>query len=453
MKREYLLSEALRQPSSSIEYYVGQQLADAFPDKFCIHGGESLFSVEEYALAGLCTLKTEATVYSDMVTIWQGQSRAATDPNAHSLRMSGIVPVTTWSEKGLMERARNAWFEVNWRKHDLHVIVMNWGDMFSKTYCYWILADSKAVAEDFLVAVCAYNAEIRSEILVFDNGCWRKDSDLFQEIQSATFDGLVLRGTLKQDILSDLEQFFVSRDLYERFRVPWKRGILFVGPPGNGKTYAVKGLINTLRQPCLYVRSVKTDFGTDDENIRRVFARARKAAPCVLVLEDLDALITPQNRAFILNELDGFAANVGIVTLATTNHPERLDPAILERPSRFDRKYPFELPNLAERQTYLALWNDGLEENLRLSVEGVEQICQQTEGFSFAYLKELFLSSMMRWITNPQSRSMDAVMAEQVTVLREQMNSATQASPEEAGDAAPQSTWARVMAAARRANS
>lgn len=132
-----------------------------------------------------------------------------------------------------------------------------------------------------------------------------------------------------------------------------------------------------------------------------------------------------QNRSFFLNELDGFAVNIGIVTLATTNHPERLDPAILDRPSRFDRKYPFNLPEQAERQAYISMWNESLKPMLRLSDEGVVMISTQTEGFSFAYLKELFLSSMMRWIANPQQGTMEQIMAVQVDILHEQMVSAT----------------------------
>ena len=111
------------------------------------------------------------------------------------------------------------------------------------------------------------------------------------------------------------------------------------------------------------------------------------------------------------------------MTLATTNHPERLDPAILNRPSRFDRKYPFDLPELVERQAYVTMWNGTLKPQLRLSEEGVAKISELTGEFSFAYLKELFLSSMMRWIGKQSTESMDDVMATQVEVLREQMKS------------------------------
>ena len=96
-----------------------------------------------------------------------------------------------------------------------------------------------------------------------------------------------------------------------------------------------------------------------------MFAQARETVPCILVLEDLDSLITEHNRSFFLNELDGFAANTGVVTIASTNYPERLDAAILARPSRFDRKYHFGLPGAAERLAYMELWRAGLDDAMR----------------------------------------------------------------------------------------
>lgn len=301
---------------------------------------------------------------------------------------------------------------------------------------FWVLAESMERARDLFVTVCQWNAEIRGEVLVFDGGCWRKDARLFKDIKNSTFDNLILRGNLKQEIREDLEQFFTAYDTYKRYNIPWKRGILFVGPPGNGKTHAVKAIINALDKPCLYVKNFRAEHMTDEDNIRSVFDRARKAAPCILVLEDLDALLTPQNRSYFLNELDGFAANVGIVTLATTNHPERLDPSILDRPSRFDRKYPFDLPAQAEREAYITMWNGNLQESLRASDVTIVQLAEVTEGFSFAYLKELFLSSMMRWIAHPEQGSMERTLISQVDVLREQMLSPlTQAAEAESEEA------------------
>jgi SpoVK/Ycf46/Vps4 family AAA+-type ATPase len=222
---------------------------------------------------------------------------------------------------------------------------------------------------------------------------------------------------------ADFTRFFASRDLYEQYGVPWKRGVILTGPPGNGKTHAVKALVNKIGHACLYVKSFSSQYGSEHSNIHQVFRRARSTTPCVLVLEDLDSLVTDTNRSFFLNELDGFAANTGVVVVATTNHPERLDPAIVNRPSRFDRKYHFGLPGPDERRAYLALWRDSLRPELQPTDAGIADATDDTSGFSFAYLKELTVSSIMRWIDAPEPRAMDAVLGAQIAMLREQMSS------------------------------
>src|SRR5204862_5770705 len=135
----------------------------------------------------------------------------------------------------------------------------------------------------------------------------------------ATFDNLILRDSLKEDLQNDFTRFFASREVYEQYGIPWKRGALFIGPPGNGKTHTVKALINQLQQPCLYVKGFKASYGTEQECIRRVFERARRTTPCLVVMEDIDSMIDDKNRSFFLNELDGFSANTGVVVLGTTN--------------------------------------------------------------------------------------------------------------------------------------
>ena len=313
--------------------------------------------------------------------------------------------------------------------------LLTWSDGSCDQRYHWILAAKQNIAEKFLCAVCDWAVEVRGEVLVFEGGGWEKNEDLYKSIKSATFDNLVLPTALKEEIQTDFRQFFASREVYERYHIPWKRGVLLLGPPGNGKTHTVKALINQLGKPCLYVKSFKSRSGTDHQAIRRVFKRARQTTPCLLVMEDLDSLISDSNRAFFLNELDGFAANTGVVVIATTNHPEKLDPAILERPSRFDRKYTFALPAPNEREAYIAHWNTALEPELRLSAEGLAGIVTLTEGFSFAYLKELFVSSMMRWIADPQTGQMDAAMRAQAILLREQLNRETPPAPETPSDA------------------
>lgn len=439
MHKEQFIREALCLPARAIEYYVSQILADFYPQKALVEGSDGLFDIEEFAGAGYCTIEQKTIVYNQVVTHYIGREIDMPGIKPGMLRFSGLIPVNigsniTESEQELIDRAKNGWLEVQWHNSNFDVIVMNWVADSRPNYHYWILADQVESAKAFLQEVCRWNAEVRGEVLVFDSGCWRKDATLFRSITGTTFDNLILKGHLKQDILDDLKQFFTSRTLYDQYGIPWKRGILFVGPPGNGKTHAVKAIINALAQPCLYVKSFRAEYQTDEDNIHKVFERARKSAPCILVLEDLDSLLTQQNRSFFLNELDGFAANVGIVALATTNHPERLDPSILDRPSRFDRKYPFDLPELPERLSYISMWNSNLKTELQLREEGITKLSELTEGFSFAYLKELFLSSMMRWIAAEQQDStpenMQRVMEKQVDILHEQMVSASKSETE-----------------------
>ena len=321
---------------------------------------------------------------------------------------------------------RNVWYEVAWEGHLLDVVLMN--GMPGGGGYHWIMADTDTIARGFYAAVCGFKVEVTDELLVFDGGQWTGTNSLFRQIGGTTFETLILPEKLKADIQADVTRFFASREAYEKYRIPWKRGLLFVGPPGNGKTHAIKALINATGRPCLYVKTFDSDCWGEETGIRRVFDRARAASPCLLVFEDLDAMVTDENRSFFLNEMDGFASNVGILTIATTNHPEKLDSAICDRPSRFDRKYHFGLPVRAERLAYIERWNQDLETESRLTADGVIQAADGTEGFSFAYLKELFLSSLLAWVAEQGEPSMDAILLAQAETLKGQMKTQSEVS-------------------------
>ena len=397
MEPNTLLLEALRLPVAAIAYFVSSQLSRLYPDRCLLEGDERDFNLDQFAADGHCELTSRAEMHPQYQTGWEDGA-----PYRSTLA---------------------AWYQVHWNGRSYEVMLARWNDGRCPTSYYWLLADNAEAAREFFCAVCAWNTEIRGEVLVFSGGGWDKDADLYQSIQGATFDNLVLAGDLKEQIREDLDQFFSARPMYEEYSIPWKRGVLFIGPPGNGKTHTIKALLNHVGKPCLYVKSFKAQYSTDHDNIRAVFKRARESQPCVLVLEDLDSLVDSDNRSYFLNELDGFAANSGILTLATTNHPDRLDPAILDRPSRFDRKYHFELPAFAERTTYLRLWNEQFQSTLRLDDRELADLAGLTEEFSFAYLKELVLSSLMRWISLGRTEPLRAAMAAQASALREQMSS------------------------------
>lgn len=102
-----------------------------------------------------------------------------------------------------------------------------------------------------------------------------------------------------------------------------------------------------------------------------------------------------------------------------TNHPERLDPSLIHRPSRFDRKYRFDLPEAGLRRRYLEAWAKRLSVPL---AEGVlDKAVEETAGFTFAYLKEVGLSTQMQWVSENQARPMGEVLSAVVAALKEEI--------------------------------
>lgn len=180
-----------------------------------------------------------------------------------------------------------------------------------------------------------------------------------------------------------------------------QRGVILHGVPGNGKTISIKALIHTLSArpepvPSLYVKSFDACQGSQ-YSIRTIFAHARNMAPCLLVFEDIDSLVTENVRSYFLNEVDGLESNEGIMMIGSTNHLEKLDPAIAKRPSRFDRKYHFKLPAETERAAYCEYWRGQLAKNPSIDFPPSlsPAIAKITDGFSYAYLKELFITALL----------------------------------------------------------
>ncbi len=167
--------------------------------------------------------------------------------------------------------------------------------------------------------------------------------------------------------------------------------------------------------PSLYVKSLETKCNTEQHAIGQIFAQARRSAPCLLVFEDLDSLVGDKVRSYFLNEVDGLESNDGILMIGSTNHLNKLDASIAKRPSRFDRKYKFNLPSEDERKLYAAYWRKKLLENetVEFPEEITDIIAKLTEGFSFAYLKELFVMALMSLVRGFKGDDFEFVDAEE----------------------------------------
>ena len=196
---------------------------------------------------------------------------------------------------------------------------------------------------------------------------------------------LVISDELQKQLDRDVYKFFTPKvkRLYKRLKVPYRRGVLLHGPPGNGKTSLIRMIGGRLpKVPFMLLRS---DREVDDRALRRIVDRWQKQAPCALVIEDLNWLLKHVDVGAFLNLIDGVERQdaKGLLLLATTNYPEQLDPAVNNRPGRFD--VTIELPNPDER-----LRREFLDRTLPEVAEDVRaKAARKSDGLSFAHLREV----------------------------------------------------------------
>ena len=310
----------------------------------------------------------------------------------------------------LAERISFGLYDISYLERTFQFYIVEWVDrLYGRVKNYYILSSKSdvdatghdAVVDHLLLAAGKWTSELHNEIYVFDSGRWVKNAELWTAVQSSSWDDVILHPAMKETLISDVQGFFDSRAVYEEYAVPWKRGVIVHGTPGCGKTISIKALMNSLqkREPkveSLYVKSFDACQGPQ-YSIRTIFQQARNMAPCLLIFEDLDSLVVDQVRSYFLNEVDGLEDNNGILMIGSTNHLERLDPGISKRPSRFDRKYHYKLPSERERILYCEYWKKKLEKNSNIDFdpEICDVVAKLTEGFSFAYLKELFVQTLL----------------------------------------------------------
>ena len=202
--------------------------------------------------------------------------------------------------------------------------------------------------------------------------------------------------------ISEVVDFLKHPERYRRLGAVTPRGVLMVGPPGTGKTLMARAVAGEAEVPFISVTGssfVELFVGVGAARVRDLFAEARKRAPSIIFIDEIDAIgqrragsgavVSNDEREQTLNqllaEMDGFDEAQGIVVLGATNRPEVLDPALL-RPGRFDRQITIPLPNLAERAAILAVHCRGkrLDPDVDLDV-----VARGTPGFSGADLANL----------------------------------------------------------------
>jgi cell division protease FtsH len=200
--------------------------------------------------------------------------------------------------------------------------------------------------------------------------------------------------------ISEVVDFLKHPDRYAAAGAVAPRGVLMVGPPGTGKTLLARAVAGEADVPFFALTGssfVEMFVGVGAARVRDLFSAARKAAPSIIFIDEVDAigqrrggaLVSNDEREQTLNqmlaEMDGFDATSGVVVLAATNRPETLDPALL-RPGRFDRQVEIPLPNLRERTAILAV--HARDKHLAADVD-LDVVARSTPGFSGADLANL----------------------------------------------------------------
>src|SRR3954463_2479740 len=204
---------------------------------------------------------------------------------------------------------------------------------------------------------------------------------------------------VKRDI-SEVVDFLRSNEKYAAAGAIAPRGVLMAGPPGTGKTLLARAVAGEASVPFFSITGsgfVELFVGVGASRVRDLFAEARKRAPSIIFIDEIDAIGQRRGAGLSVNdereqtlnqllaEMDGFDPATGVVVMAATNRPETLDPALL-RPGRFDRQVVVPLPTQPERRAILAVHAQG--KHLRPDVD-LDVVARATPGFSGADLANL----------------------------------------------------------------
>lgn len=201
----------------------------------------------------------------------------------------------------------------------------------------------------------------------------------------------VLPDVIQSKILNDMKVFWEREDMFKKYKYAYKRGILLWGAAGNGKS----SIINLLTQKL--VKEYKGVIFTISEsselssfmNFMTVFKQIQPKTRILCIIEDIENLTyNRESEGMLLNLLDGINQIENIVFLATTNYPEELKERILNRPSRFDRRYELKVPIAKVRKAY---FKAKLKAEDLVSIS-LEYWVKETKGFSIAHLGEVVKS-------------------------------------------------------------
>ncbi len=231
-----------------------------------------------------------------------------------------------------------------------------------------------------------------------------------------------------KESLSEIVDYLHDPSKYEQIGASMPKGVLLVGPPGTGKTMLAKAVAGEAEVPFFSMSGsefVEMFVGMGASKVRDLFKQAKEKAPCIVFIDEIDAVGKKRDGNFssndereqtlnqLLTEMDGFEGNTGVVILAATNRPESLDPA-LTRPGRFDRRVPVELPDLIGREEILKVHAKKIKYDPEVDFK---QIARMASGASGAELANIVNEAALRAVRENRPFASQSDFEESIEVV------------------------------------
>ena len=218
---------------------------------------------------------------------------------------------------------------------------------------------------------------------------------------------------IKAQLDKDVIQFLKLMPILREKGLPNSRGIILSGPPGTGKTMMAKSIAAEADVTTILISA---EMIKQKDQVKSAFKMARKLSPSLLIIEDIDTAGTVSRKftdhpilGEYLQTMDGMETNDGVVVLATTNHTENIDPAISDRPGRFDRIIDVQVPNLKQREQIIANLIEKMPVD-KLSTKQISEVAKKSDGLSGAWIREIMQCSYIEAISSgKESISIDDI--------------------------------------------